>query len=296
MRKRLALSLAYKLNAYINAAGLQHFKFVRRVKQMGRRLLADSRGLDSLVLVEADGQPMYTPSDTIVDNDYGAKAWEPYTTELFKDALEPGATVLDIGAHVGYYTLISARLVGQRGTVYAFEPMPGNFAILTRNVTMNGHKNIVLARKAVADKNGKVRFLLSGVSGMHSLYPHRFAGPSRGTVVVDAISIDRFLPGKRVDVIKMDIEGAEPLALKGMRETIANSPNLTLSCEFGPEYLQEAGFEAEEFLAELLGLGFEVQLIDEYTRSLMPVEKGRLLETHAAATLPGHLYCVKRGR
>lgn len=96
--------------------------------------------------------------------------YEPLMVKLFQERIKPGSTVLDIGAHIGYYTLLAAKRVGSSGKVYAFEPNKENIALLSRNVKINGFKNVILVEKAVADSTKKQKLFLNPLSsGMHSL-------------------------------------------------------------------------------------------------------------------------------
>ena len=83
--------------------------------------------------------------------------YEPCETEFVMNEIKKGDVVLDIGANIGYYTLIFARLVGEEGKVFAFEPDPENFALLKKNVEINGYHNVVLVQKAISNKTGKIR-------------------------------------------------------------------------------------------------------------------------------------------
>lgn len=291
MRKRDALRLAYQLNTYLNLIGPGRIRALQPVKKTVRWLVGRMGAYEGLVQVQADGWPMYVRPEFAVD--YLDKPYEPVTTELFKAALKPGAIVLDIGAHSGYYSIIAAWRIGRRGKVYAFEPGPDNFDVLKLNAARSGLGRIVPVQKAVSDQNGEVTLRMSRCTACHSLYHHPLT-EAETTITVLSVTIDSFLKGRPVDVIKMDIEGSEPFALRGMRKTIARSPNLVLLAEFSPEFLRELGVEPEEFLGELEDLGFEVQLIDEERRSVMPVRKEHLLETYYSSVWPSNFYCVKR--
>lgn len=293
MRRGSVLRLAYRLNAYLNAKGPGKLKPVRRARQVAKRLFARLHAYKGLVPAEVDGQPMFVRPEFAVD--YITRPYEPVTTKLFKAALRPGATVLDIGAQFGYYSLIAAGRVGPRGKVYAFEPGPDNLEILKLNVAMSGYSNIVPVQKAVTRKNAPVDLHMARCTACHSLYTHPLA-PTEATLVVEGVTIDRFLQGQRVDVIKMDIEGDEPFALEGMKETISRSPSLVLFTEFSPEFLRQLGVEPQDFLAELEGLGFEVQLIDEDAGCATPVQQDRLLEIYYAGAWSSNFYCLKRAQ
>lgn len=181
---------------------------------------------------------------------------EPSTTRLFKEVVKQGDFVVDLGANIGYFTLLAAKLMGKKGKAYAFEPEPTNFGFLTKNIKLNGYNNIVANQKAVSDRQGKVRLYINPEdTGHHTI--KQYEGKSddgRRFVEVDMIPLDDFFKGERhpIDVVKMDIEGAEMLALSGMDRVINENKNLKMFVEFYPTIIREMGSSPEEFACELL--------------------------------------------
>lgn len=176
--------------------------------------------------------------------------------------LRPGMVVLDIGAHLGYYTRIFSRLVGKSGRVFAFEPCPENIPVLRYNLSRAQYCNVKIIEKAVSAENGKATLFIAPGHSMHSLN----AGytPEQGRVTVDTIALDKFMPLNQidqVDFIKIDVEGAEPLVLKGMRQIVRNSPGLTMLVEYNPVALRAGGFDPLEMLVVLSDMGFVPQRI-----------------------------------
>src|SRR5262249_36182110 len=150
--------------------------------------------------------------------------YEPFETGLLQNQLRPGDVVVDVGANIGYYTLLFARCVGPRGRVFAFEPDQTNFDLLRRNVERNGYTNVTLVRKAVAAQSGKLRlYLCEDNKGDHRTYDSHDGRPS---LEIDAVSLDDYFAGERgsIALIKMDIQGAEEGALRGMRRLLADNP------------------------------------------------------------------------
>lgn len=140
--------------------------------------------------------------------------------------------MLDIGAHIDYYALIAAKLVGKKGRVYAFEPDPFNFSLLKKNVKKNKYSNVVLVDAAVSDKQGKIKLFLSAENkGDHRVYD---SSDNRKFHIVNAINLDNYFKKYtgRIDVIKMDIQGGEEKALEGMKGVIQKNPTVTLITEF----------------------------------------------------------------
>ena len=91
---------------------------------------------------------------------------EKYETELFKKMVQDGMVVVDIGANIGYYTLIAAKLVGNKGIVYAFEPEPSNYELLCQNIAINGYTNVVPIEKAVSKTSGKTKLYVNAALTM----------------------------------------------------------------------------------------------------------------------------------
>ena len=191
-----------------------------------------------------------------------AMAFEIYerdTVEVFKEIVKPGMTFVDVGAFVGYYTLLAARLVGTQGRVYAFEPNPHAFAILRKNVEENQYDRIVRTiAKAVSNRNTKMwLFLAGGAAGEASLYPGK--KDPRERVEVETTTLDEFFAQEgwpKVHVVKIDVEGAEVEVLEGMREIIARNPDIKLIIEFNPNTQIKSRGSYEELLELLRGLGF----------------------------------------
>lgn len=195
---------------------------------------------------------------------YLTGVYEQGETRLFKSLVKPGMVVVDIGAHIGYYTLLAARLVGPEGKVFALEPERHNFDLLLQNIALNGYSNVVALNMAVSDRNSRVYLLLNKEGNQGG---HRISGAVTGNegIMVDAITLDELMRRYEVNpnVIKMDIEGHEFHALQGMRETITQTPGLSLITEFWPYGLRTAGSDPGAFLEALGDSGYAIQLIDE---------------------------------
>jgi len=196
-----------------------------------------------------------------------SSGWEELTTHMFKKVVKEGDVVVDLGANLGYYTLLAARLVGQKGKVYAFEPEPINYSLLLKNIELNGYDNIVAVQKAVSNLAGKVRlFLDSKDTGAHTIYQH---GDQREGVEIESVTLDEFLKDKgyRVDVIKMDIEGAEMAAFTGMERIIRENDKLKIFIEFYFPGIRRSGSSPEEFARRLLEKDqFSVLAMGDYTK------------------------------
>jgi FkbM family methyltransferase len=192
------------------------------------------------------------------------QGWEPGQTAILGERLQPGMTFVDGGAHVGYFTCQAARLVGPRGLVLAFEPAPRNFELLRANVWRNGFGNVVCFPWALGDAGALTPLALSGTNtGDNRL------GAS-GDVLVRVARLDDVLAIRPpVDVVKLDVQGWEEAALRGMEALVAGSPGLLVLVELSPGDARAAGSDPRALLDWYRSLGFAV-------RVQLPDEKGVL--------------------
>ena len=151
--------------------------------------------------------------------------YEPEQTALFRSLIAPGSVVLDIGAHVGYYTLLASTLAGPQGHVLAFEPNPRNCGFLRRHVAMNHRSNVAIEEAAVSDVEGTARFDFGTGSGTGHL-------ADGGAIAVRTLRIDDVCAARTLvpTALKIDVEGAELAVLHGAASTIvAHRPIIFLS-------------------------------------------------------------------
>lgn len=236
---------------------------------------------------------MLNPNDPVVSSALSLGIYEQYETALITELVQPGMKVLDIGANVGYYTALLARQVGPTGSVMAFEPEPGNYNILCRTVEANNFAHVHTMRGAVASATGESLLYLSLQNqGDHRLY----ATKGRGSISVPIISIDSYLSEEStLDFVKMDIQGSEGLALRGMRESLRRSPNVQILTEFWPEGLMQAGTDPLTFLEMLSELEFRLWEVDEQRETLVPVSDFAALIARNPGRSYTNLLCSRRG-
>ena len=243
-----------------------------------------------ITLAEIQGVKLYVDPMSDISRGILIKgSYEKGTTKLFRDLVKEGMVVLDIGANIGYISLIAAQLVGEKGKVFAFEPAPDSFALLVKNIEVNGFSNIIPVQKAVSNKAGKGKLFLSSDPGSHSMYECN----GKESIEVEVTSIDEFMENinRPVDMIKMDVEGSEMRALEGMLETIRRNPGLKIITEFDPNRLQESGFSPVGFLEKLMDCGFKLYGIHEKGM----VEFGNIDSIMEACPSKGikNLYCQR---
>jgi FkbM family methyltransferase len=174
--------------------------------------------------------------------------------------IKEGDIVFDIGANRGQYTIFLSKLVGQKGKVYAFEPDPRNFLILKHRTRKL--KNVIIERKAVGNKNSKVKFYLDKYTGYSSIHKDVCISPIT-YLEIDMISLDDYFQDfkGRIALIKIDVEGSEPLVLDGMKDLIKKVKVIIF--EFWPFGLKVAGFEPFSLIERLISNNFKLIYIDE---------------------------------
>lgn len=231
-------------------------------------ILDRSSGKAGQILITCQGCQMYVdPADTgIVPHLLADGVYEPHTTELFKSLLRPGMVVLDIGANFGYYGLIAAPIVGSAGKIYSFEPEPNNFRLLASNVKLNSFSNIVPLQVALSNKQGKITLFLDKTNrGAHSIR-HGNLIEDGGAAEVETTTLDNLVQsnivGERIDLITMDVQGAEGLVFEGAEQTLRRN-GLKILMEFWPYGLRNIGTDPREFIRKLYDYGFAVTLVDE---------------------------------
>ena len=209
--------------------------------------------------------------------------------------LELGMTLVDVGANTGCFTLLGSKLVGPEGAVIAFEPAPENVRILTANAKLNGLQNVCVVEMGVCDRPMQLLVHLSRINpGDHRTYDGRDdrfynAGRRRRTVPVEGIPLDTYFEAHpmRVDFIKMDIQGMEHYALRGMMNTLATNEGFILMTEYWPHGLQSAGSSPRAYIEDLLAQRFQLYTVGENgsPNALSPSILESALTEHRHATL-----------
>jgi FkbM family methyltransferase len=203
--------------------GLVKVRFAPRLRRIVNQLYPDS--LEIFDLAEPlGGHRMRLHWQTQKAYVFGTH--EPEVTETIRRMAQPGQVALDLGANVGYHTLLLAQRVGPLGKVIAFEPLPGVFKILQENVALNNYRNVVLENKAVADCSCPVNI---GISDMDPLTSTASIMSGRG-IEAQAVSLDNYFGNTEeiVAFVKMDVEHAEVQVLEGMKHLLRRARPIML--------------------------------------------------------------------
>ena len=212
--------------------------------------------------VVVHGMVMYIGDDTVEHARLG-ESYEKETTDAFKKYIRPGDTVIDVGANIGYFTLLAATLVGPKGRVFSFEPCREHFLLLEKNITRNHLSNVKIFQQGVSDVKGR--------------------GEVVGDVVrpgdaIDLVPLDDVMTGS-VNFVKIDIEGGEVRALRGMRRILIENPDIILVAEFNEPALSSMGFEPHELLDTLREAGFSTEVLgrpeDQGVKNLLCMRAAR---------------------
>lgn len=187
---------------------------------------------------------------------YLDRVYEAAETVFMRTSLKSGMVLADIGANIGYFTIIGSKAVGKQGCVYAFEPDPRTFQILQSNIAQNRCKNVLAYPVALSDVCESTLLHRSPTNfGDHHCVLGRSEG--RESISIECSRLDKILANlKRPDVLKLDIQGFELRALKGMEGFLKDEGPITLLVETWPAGLKAAGGSLEELLDFLYGLRF----------------------------------------
>jgi FkbM family methyltransferase len=195
--------------------------------------------------------------------------YEPQETALLQQILRPGMTFVDVGANWGYFTLCGAHLVGRTGRVVSIEVDPRACRTLKANVERNGLESVTILEVAASDAPGVLRLReyegRANESGNFGLVDAEAIGNRHRQFDVAASPIDDILDRagiEQVDLLKMDIEGAEGRALTGLRRALVARRIKFLLLEVHPEYLRGQGTSAEQIVADLRAYGYRAWKID----------------------------------
>jgi FkbM family methyltransferase len=202
--------------------------------------------------------------------------YEPSETRLFQGLLRPGMTFIDVGANLGYYTVLASKLVGPAGRVVAFEPHPYNFELLRQNLELNRVENAAVHQLALGDVAGSLKLRCSDWNfGDHQAYG---SDDDRECVEVPVATLDAVLgAGGRCDVLKMDVQGFEPAVFRGMQALLRANAGIVVVSELWPLGMSRAGFACEEFLAGFTSMGLQPHVLTE-AGEVVPIAVADLLK------------------
>ena len=283
--KKLLFSLYRKTRMLFIGSNLSKYSTVRNIT----RNLNDKLHPE---FVEIEGNKIYLDkSDSLF---LSSSMHEKTIVNLVKNEIKEGDVVLDIGAHIGYYTVLFAKLVGPKGKVISFEASPTNFEILKKNVSVNGYQNVILNNKAVSDKNGKLTLYITGETSTQNFLfkPEK----TKETIEIDTITLDEYFRDfkEKINFMKIDIAGAEPRAFKEMNSILSNNDSLKIVQEWWPNGIRKHGFEPDSHLKLLTQMGYKIFEIDGANDKLNQVKYDDLMKKYPNSKLEDiNIFCTK---
>lgn len=211
----------------------------------------------SYVVVRQNIRWRLYPECMVQRNVYLYGDWESYDSREFIRLLKTDSVVLDIGSYFGYYAILACRYAGPGVSVYAFEPFPKSFEMLKENKRLNGFDQMICVNLAVADQPGEWAFRVAPMANLGS--GGLTSGPGHAHRV-SATTVDDFVGQKglnRVDVIKLDVEGAEVRALAGAEKTLRRFRPVMM-VELDPGKLKLLGETARRLIQVIGDLGYHM--------------------------------------
>lgn len=265
---------------HASGLGLGRFEWARRAHRLvADRLRPNKVEIDGHVLVldQHDSLDLATLGDH-----------EPYVSRYLEETIRFGDIVIDGGAHIGLHALRVARLVGPTGKVIAVEPDPDNARLLTENLARYGYTNVEVQVCALGDHTGTALLYRSPErTSDHRLMQPR-TEPARAALPVRVVTLDdlcRYLPAP-VRLVKLDIQGSEPAAVRGMTALLKRSPSMELITEYWPEGLAEADMQPHAFLESLVDTRWTLLSLDHAFGYLRPVTPAFVSARCPAPKLP----------
>ena len=203
--------------------------------------------------------------------------FEPGTEKCFEKLIEPGMTVLDIGANLGIFTL---RALRGGCNVYAYEPTPSTYRILNQNIKANGYwesDRWNTFNLGVFNKRDTLDFCINeDMCGHNSIFEEKEHSKK---IQVEVVTIDEHLKNiENIDVVKIDAEGAEIFIMQGMKNVIMRNPQIKIILEFAPTHIKRAGISFEAIFEMLREYGLIYKKIDEHTGDLKEVTETELIQ------------------
>ena len=185
--------------------------------------------------------------------------WESWITVALARTIRPGWNCLDIGANHGYYTLIMADAVGRQGRVAPVEPTPRLAELLRQTLDVNGFPDVPVVQKAASRTGGDTLRLVVPPHRSMNASLSAVAGPADAVFDVETVTVDALTRDwPRVDLIKIDVEGAEEAVWEGMQWTIEQNPRLVVILELNVERYEDP----RAFLEDIASAGFRLRYID----------------------------------
>lgn len=255
LREEGLSGLVYSLRSFMIYPPLQEFSFM--IRQV--------TGCNTLVVKKVQGSFMLLDLSKLgIHRDlflYGIR--EPTATKILKKEVQKGMYVLDIGANVGYYALMEAKIVKPHGHIWAVEPSPENAWFLERNITINGLDNITIHKVAIGDEIGTIYLdVCEEAPNLNRVSLHKTKGSTK-RISAEIVTLDEFVKRNNIekaDFMRFDVEGFECRIVKGGKKTLNKySPKIFL--EIHPTKMKEYSDTLESMLEELSKFDYYIKYV-----------------------------------
>jgi FkbM family methyltransferase len=216
----------------------------------------------------ADGSRFDYPIKSAIGRSLFSGIFEIEEIEFVRQILKPGDIFFDVGANGGLYTIIAAKHVGDNGHVYTFEPGERELKLLHHNIAINNLTNVTIIESAVSNIKGKANFAISVDGAMNSLSKTNHPGQKiQEWQTVEVTTIDDIVQEfnvKRIDLMKIDVEGAEKQVLAGAKKFLDSQKEIILLFEASDLNALNFGYSVNDFLLDIISSGFFVYQLNEF--------------------------------
>ncbi len=269
--KKIFHKLYKKSTKKLYGTGIGKFKLVNKINRYFVSQLKPD-------FVEIDGFRVFLDKNDSLGLSMN-KMHEKMEREIVINEIKEGSIVVDVGAHIGYYTLLFSKIVGEKGKVFSFEAEPTNFKILKRNIEYNDCKNVICVNKAVSNKSDKIKLYTSNNSSAGNRF---FETNNSKSIIIESITLDNYFKTflDDIDFIKLDIQGAEPLAIEGMKSIIKNNKKLIIMQEWWPDGIKKLKRDPKNHLKELTDMGFKLIEVDELNEKINEISIEELIKKY----------------
>lgn len=224
---------------------------------------AKANPIRKIVRVAGGVRMFLDTSDFLQRTLFAAGDFDTHIRQTIQSRLKCGDTFIDIGANVGFYALCAAKIVGVSGKVFAFEPAPETMSALLNNIAINGTANIKAAQIALSDCSGETTLFLDAANNSGATSMRETPNASQA-ITVKRDSYDNYAREQRVptpSLVKIDVEGAECMVLKGMTELLARPDRPAMVIEISELSLKQMGSSKEELFAIMEKNGYRAKLL-----------------------------------
>lgn len=227
----------------------------------------------------------YLADDKYIGQRIALEKYEPYLTKLMLSKINNGDVVIDIGANIGYYTILFSNKVGKKGKVISIEPDETNYKILQKNIKENNLKNVIVVKKALGNENKKIYLYKSEENyGDHRVWgdKNKTADTKRERISVECQKLDdliKDLKEEKINFIKMDVQGFEGKVIEGGQKVIKENKPI-IFFEYWPWAIKKSASDLQKMLLFLEKVYKKIFWIDEYIQIYTPVSKSFLIKKY----------------